>query len=120
MARILRTAARPRDTASGEFIDEVIALDARDLIREVKDNPMLVILMPAPEQMHAGHMVRRVISRPPGWYMEHFYHRRGRKTFKRHRFLAALERVAACAPIRGAYQMDIVKFLKERLAGENK
>jgi hypothetical protein len=117
---MVRRAARLRATASGDFVDEVIAVDAKDLIREVRDNPMLVVLLPAPEPMHAGHMVRRVISRPPDWYMEHFYHRRGRKTFKRHRFLAALERVAACAPIRGAYQKDIVKFLKERLAGENK
>ncbi len=120
---MVKPAARRRATASAvpmAFVDEVIALDAKDLILEVRNNPMVVVLMPALDPMHVGHMVRRVISRPPGWYMEHFYHRRGRKTFKRHRFLAALERVAACAPIRGAYQKDIVRFLLDRLNGENK
>lgn len=111
---------RRRATASGDFIDEVIALDAKDLLADLRDNPMLVVLLPAPDPRHAGHMIRAVISRPPDWYMEHFYDRRGRKTFKRHRFIRALERVAACAPVRGAYQTDIVKFLKERLTGENK
>lgn len=74
------------------FLQDVYAVEAGDMIRELKQSPMRVILVPAPEARFDGHKVRAVESRPPEWYMQ-AYSRLGRKTFKRHRFLRALERI---------------------------
>jgi hypothetical protein len=100
----------------GTFLDDLFQMEARALIRDLRDHPMQVVLMPAPDPQHVGHMIRVVISRPPDWYMERFYSGRGRKTFKRHRFVRALQRVAEGRPIAGAYQKDIIKFLKEKFS----
>ncbi len=89
-------------------------MEAKALIKELRDSPMLVVLLPAPDPRHVGHMIRVVVSRPPGWYMARWYAGRGRKTFKRHRFLAALQRVARCEAVRGAYQAEIVKWLEKK------
>jgi len=96
---------------SDDFLAEVLAGEARALIKALKDSPMLVGLMLAPDPRHSGHMIRVVFSRPPAWYME-IYGRRGRKTFKRHRFMAALERVARGLPARGSYQVEVLEWLK--------
>lgn len=98
-----------------EFLKEVLAYEAKLLLADMLENPMIVVLMPAPEPRHSGHMVRRVISRPPSWYMDRFYRGRGRKTFKRKRFLRALQRVILLEPVLGSYQAEIVEFLMERL-----
>ncbi len=87
------------------------------MIKELRDSPMLVVLMPAPDSRHVGHMIRVVVSRPPEWYMDRWYAQRGRKTFKRHRFLAALERVARGLPARGAYYAEVVEWLTEKING---
>ncbi len=97
------------------FLEEIIAFEAKKMIRELRENPMLVVLLPAPDPQHTGHCIRAVISRPPGWYMDRFYHSRGRKTFKRQRFLRALQRVVEGKPVLGNYQLDIVNFIKESL-----
>lgn len=97
------------------FLQEVIALEAKAMIREMRDHPMQVVLMPAPDPQHVGHMIRVVVSRPPDWYMDRFYRGKGRKTFKRHRFLDALKRVSLCAPVRGNYQTEILKYLNEKI-----
>lgn len=55
---------------------------------------MKVIIVPAPEPKHSGHKIRVVESRPPSWYMEKCYSTKGRKTFKRHRFIDALKNIS--------------------------
>lgn len=75
-----------------DFLQDVFAVEAGEMIRELEQSPMRVILVPAPEARFDGHKVRAVESRPPEWYML-AYERLGRKTFKRHRFVQALERI---------------------------
>lgn len=106
--------SNPRVTS---FLDDVLAMEAKGLAKELRDSPMLVVLLPAPEVRHVGHMVRAVISRPPDWYMQRFY-RRGK--CQRHRFMRALQRVAEGLAVRGRYQAEIVEYLTEKINGGGK
>lgn len=104
----------PISAMYGEFFLEVARSEADGMIRELKANCMRVALLPAPEPRFEGHKIRGVISRPPEWYME-IYSELGRKTFKRHRFLSALERIRAGKVSNTTYQRLALRHLKERL-----
>ncbi len=70
---------------------------------------MRVILVDAPNPRHHGHKIRAVESRPPDWYMRHCYSKKGRKTFKRKKFIDALDNIA-----KGKHQVRVY----ERIALE--
>lgn len=75
------------------MLPKPITKTAAELLRDLKNNPMRVILIPAPDPQHSGHKIRVVESRPPAWYFRTCYSIKGRKTFKRHRFVTALSRI---------------------------
>jgi|GEM_PF-4730728 len=96
------------------FFLEIARYEAEQMIRELRHCPMRVILKPAPEPRFEGHKVRAVDSRPPEWYME-IYGQVGRKTFKRHRFLAALERIKKGDTRPTAYTLAALKAIERIL-----
>ncbi len=95
-----------------DFLSDIHAFEAKQMLRQLQDSPMQVVLMPAPEPKHEGHCVRVVISRPPDWYMRNFYSKRGRKTMKRARLIQALKRIVAKKPIVGRYQSEVIAYLE--------
>lgn len=45
-----------------------LRLFAQIMIKDLEDNMLSVVLIPAPEPKHADHMIRAVESRNPKWY----------------------------------------------------
>jgi hypothetical protein len=45
-----------------------LANEFAGMLAELEAAPLLVVLCPAPDSRHAGHMVRRPASVPPSWY----------------------------------------------------
>ncbi len=62
----IRTQDLPFDVQI-EFIKE-----AEVMIDELKTNWLEVVLIPAPEPMHEGHMIRAVANKNPEWYRKYF------------------------------------------------
>jgi hypothetical protein len=90
----------------------IIQREANALLTDLLNNPMQVILIPAPEPRHAMHKVRAVVSRPPDWYMEIYRVNGGRKSFKRWRFIRALKNPFGSS----RYQQLVLETINRNLA----
>jgi hypothetical protein len=56
-----------------EFVREKIADEASILYHDLKNNKLKVVLVPAPQQRHADHMIRTAVSFNPAWYSKDIY-----------------------------------------------
>jgi hypothetical protein len=72
-------------------ISEVFSNEAKYLLRDLKENKLIVELVPAPDPKHIDHKIRVVTNSNPEWYRElfHSYHH-----IKRKRVISALERIS--------------------------
>lgn len=95
-----------------------------EMLAELEAAPLLVILAPAPDPRHTGHMVRRPASVPPPWYRRLCAAyassrgvRRGKfdTRIKRRNILRALGRMAAGAPSASLYAGDLLRVATRRL-----
>ena len=64
--------------------------EANFLFNDLTDNPLNVVLIPAPDPAHSGHMIRCVDNENPSWYRE-LYH--SHNNFRRDLSLRALNRI---------------------------
>lgn len=74
------------DKLAEEFREE-----AKGLLKELEENRLTVVLIPAPEPKHISHMIRAVENNNPHWYRE-LYH--SHWNFRRDRSIKALKRLA--------------------------
>ena len=74
-----------------EKIKNLFVEQANYLLHELENNKLKVVLVPAPDPHHIGHMIRSVEERNPGWYRE-LYH--SYSHFKRNRSIEAIKRIA--------------------------
>ena len=72
-------------------ISEVFSNEANYLLKDLKENKLIVELIPAPDPKHIDHKIRVVTNSNPEWYKElfHSYHH-----IKRRRVIGALERIS--------------------------
>ena len=73
-----------------DYIREAFLDEAQALYHDLKHNRLTVILVPAPDPRHSGHMIRAVESENPSWYRD-LYHAAAH--FRRDRSMAALDRI---------------------------
>jgi len=73
-----------------EDIRESFVGEAEYLFNDLKSNKLTVVLAPAPEPKHCGHMIRVAESQNPRWYSD-LYH--SYEHFRRDRSLRALDRI---------------------------
>lgn len=66
------------------------AEEAEFLHYDLRSNKLEVILIPAPEPKHLGHMIRIVENQNPDWYRDLYW---STSYFRRDRSLAALDRI---------------------------
>lgn len=105
---------------TNKFLIDLIKFEAERMIEDLNANQMSVVLVPAPEQRHSGHMVRVVESRPPEWYMD-LYQIKGRKTFKRHRFMDALGRIKkGIFKLAWPYDVIALEYIQDNLLKKEK
>ncbi|MBD3318978.1 hypothetical protein GF342_03645 [Candidatus Woesearchaeota archaeon] len=94
------------------FIEE-----ARELKREFLENRLQVVLIPAPEPMYAGHMVRAVENKNPDWYRAAYNDWskcQGKSNCKRTRMHRALDRVCTGRDgVFGSYRFRYDSILRE-------
>lgn len=87
---------------------------ARRALRELENERLQIILVPAPDPHFSGHCIRVIASTNPRWYRGFVagrWDRRGCQV-KRRRVERALRRVADDAFVRGnGYEVRILKLL---------
>ena len=64
--------------------------EANFLFNDLTDNPLTILLVPAPDPAHSGHMIRYVENENPSWYRG-LYH--SHNSFRRDLSLRALNRI---------------------------
>jgi hypothetical protein len=73
-----------------EIIREHFRDDALFLLGELESNRLEVILVPAPDPKHTGHMIRAVENRNPGWYSNLYW---SYNHFRRDKSVRSLNRI---------------------------
>lgn len=84
------------------------------LLRELAENYLDVIKVPAPEQCHSGHGVRLVINRNPAWYRDLYHNHSGGK-FARHLLLAAFRKIESGEATGRKYELIAFDLIRELL-----
>jgi len=78
-----------------EDIHKYFRLEAIDLLFDLRRHNLNVILVPAPEQRHSGHMVRVADGQNPPWYQDLFEKYSVKKNrFRRDTSIRTLEKIA--------------------------
>ena len=73
-----------------EEVHQYFKYEARYLLERLNVERLVVVLAPAPRQMHPGHMIRVVENENPIWYRELV---ESHKNFRRDLSIGALERI---------------------------
>ena len=81
------------------------------MMSSLQYNHLKVVLMPAPEQRHQGHMIRVAVGHNAAWYKD-FVAARGKHT-DRQRVMAALRRVIDGKAPKGVYDFEIFEAVKD-------
>jgi hypothetical protein len=103
-----------KEYLENSFLLDVIRLEAKDLLKELKENKLEVILIPAPNPQFEGHMIRVSQNRNPNWYKK-LYYSSGEK-LKRNWTVQSLSKISE-NKIRwnSKYDIMILEMIYERL-----
>src|SRR3989338_11592644 len=71
-------------------ISELFLEEAGDMLKELKDNRLEVVLIPAPSPRFEGHKVRAVQNRNPEWYSRLY---NSHSSFRRELCINAMKRI---------------------------
>ncbi len=80
------------DNLKNDFLFDIIKMEAKEMYEELKRNRLEVILVPAPDPKHTGHMIRAVDGQNPSWYQKIFGQD---ESIKRQHSLKALKRISS-------------------------
>lgn len=103
-----------KENLEDSFLLDVIRLEAKDLLKELKENKLEVILIPAPEQKFEGHMIRVSQNRNPDWYVR--LYNSSKESLKRNWTIQSLSKIAE-NKIRwnSKYDIMLLEMIYERL-----
>ncbi len=106
-------------------VPELFSEQACLMLRELREQYLSVVLVPAPRPMHAGHKIRVADNRNPEWYRRlwHEHERRPRNprrhkptsSIKRDLVEEALERLAVVKDLRRRYDTLLRECIYDRL-----
>lgn len=71
-------------------INSEMLAEAESMLKELKHERLLVVLIPAPEPQFVGHMIRYVTNENPNWYKKIFEER---GYIHRHRIVNTLQKI---------------------------
>lgn len=73
------------------FLVDLVKLEARDMLQELKSNRLKVVLLPAPDPQFEGHSIRQSIEWNVDWYRTIFERD---ESIKRQHSITALKRIS--------------------------
>lgn len=73
------------------FLKEVVSLEAKELLQDLKDYYLHVILIPAPDERHTNHQIRVADNRNCDWYKELYWS--SGETWKRNHTIKFLKQI---------------------------
>lgn len=100
--------------------EEWIVEMAREMLDELHSGCLEVVLIPAPDSRHLGHMIRAKQCQNADWYREYAKTRsrpapiKSRPRVKRERTISALERIIEGRTKGTAEEDRLLEFMKQR------